>query len=88
MDIPDLINAGFEFFSSLALLASCQRVKKEKTATGVSLITICFFTSWGLWNMYYYPSLGQSLSFYCGILVVLANLYWIYLIVKYRNVHD
>ena len=85
MDIPDLINASFELGSSIALLVSCQRVKKDKAVAGVSLVTIGFFTLWGFWNMYYYPFLGQSFSFYCGILVVAANIYWIILIVRYRK---
>lgn len=85
MDFPDLINASFELFGSIAVFISCMRAKKDRQIRGVSPITVGFFTAWGLWNIFYYPHLGQSLSFYCGIAVVFANTYWVCLIFKYRK---
>lgn len=85
MNLPDIINGLFEGFGFVAVSLSCLRLRKDKQVKGISLATTAFFTSWGLWNLYYYPSLGQSLSGVAAGLVCLANVYWCFLIVKYRK---
>lgn len=35
--------------------------------------------------MYYYPYLGQMFSFYCGVLVCLANMTWVSMMLYYRR---
>lgn len=81
----DFINCSFEFLASLAILNHCRTLIKDKQVKGISILSIVFFTMWGAWNIYYYPSLGQTLSFYAGILVFLVNLYYIYLLFKYQR---
>ena len=83
--IADLINGLFELFGGFAVLLSIAKLYKDKQAKGVSEWHIAFFTSWGLWNIYYYPSLGQLLSFYGGIVVVIANAVYVTLICYYNN---
>ncbi len=85
MDIPDLVNAGFELCATLFILNNSRVAFKQKMVAGVSIISIMFFTSWGFWNIYYYPHLGQALSFYCGIGVVIANMIWVSILLYYRN---
>lgn len=85
MSLPDLINCGFEALGGIAVAMSCLAVLKHKKVHGVSLITVAFFTSWGLWNLYFYPKTGQYLSGLAAIGVCLANLTWCCLILKYRN---
>ena len=41
-----------------------------------------FFAAWGWWNLFYYPSLGQWVSFAGGIITVLANTTWVILALK------
>jgi hypothetical protein len=79
----DLINAGFEFFGIWFLLHNCQVVLKDKKVAGVSVTTVAFWMLWGGWNVYYYPSLGQTFSFYCGIGVLLANILYVGLLIYY-----
>lgn len=80
---PDAINGSFELVGGLFLLLNCWRTFKAKTVKGVSIITTTFFALWGLWNLAYYPSLGQSWSFRGGCVIVSANALWIGLIVYY-----
>ena len=80
---PDLINGLFEFGGSIFTWANCWRVKKDGGYAGVFLPGIVFFTSWGAWNLYYYPSLGQWWSFHGGLSIMLANIVWILLMLKY-----
>lgn len=81
----DLINSLFELFASLFILNHCRVLYKQKDVKGVSILSTIFFTSWGLWNIFYYPSLGQTLSFYAGIGVFLANMLWVSMMVYYSR---
>lgn len=84
MNFPDLVNGGFEACASIFILNHCRVLWKSKQANGVSVVSTMFFLAWGLWNLFYYPHLGQRFSFYAGIAVVLANLIWIGFILKIR----
>ena len=64
MTWPDLINGTFEASGSLFILRSIFLLHKQKLVRGVSLIHVAFFMAWGWWNLYYYPHLGQWLSFW------------------------
>jgi hypothetical protein len=38
---------------------------------------VAFFSSWGYWNLFFYPALDQWLSFVGGLLLVVANTFWL-----------
>ena len=79
----DLVNGAFETCGFFFILPSIIRLVQDKEVKGVSLIHAGFFWIWGLWNLYYYPSLNQQFSFYGGILLFTANTIWIVLLVYY-----
>jgi uncharacterized membrane protein YfcA len=83
--MADIINTLFESLGFFAVMASCLRLMKDKQVRGVSLVTTAFFTAWGFWNLYYYPSLGQVYSGIAAGGVCLANVTWCVLILKYRK---
>lgn len=83
IQLPDLINGLFEAFGGASIWLNVRRILKDKQVRGVSLVATAFFASWGWWNCYYYPSLGQWLSFWGGVVIVSANSVWIFLAVKY-----
>lgn len=80
---PDLVNGLFETFGGAAILGHCWRLWKDKQVRGVSWLATVFFASWGYWNLFYYPHLGQWLSFCGGLLIVLANTLWIGMMIYY-----
>ena len=82
--ISDLINCGFEAFASLAVYNHCRVIMRDKKVAGTSILSTAFFMAWGFWNMYYYPALGQNLSFFAGIGVCAMNCLYVYLLCKYR----
>lgn len=84
MSIPDILNGSFETLGGAFLLLNCRRVWKDKSVKGVSILATSFFAGWGLWNLYYYPSLHQWFSFWGGCATVSANLLWIVLMVAHR----
>lgn len=85
MSWQDLINASFEAFGSVAILRHCWVLYKAKKFEGVSLASVAFFWSWGVWNLYYYPHLGQWFSFAAGVSIMLANCLWISLMIYYKK---
>lgn len=83
----DLINGCFELASGLLCSINIYKLIQDKEIKGISWIPTLFFTSWGAWNLYYYPSLGQILSFLGGISIFTANIIWVGLVLyyKYKN---
>src|SRR4029077_18168699 len=63
----DYINAAFESMAGVFVFLSAWRVYKDREVRGVSAWMVVFMLTWGLWNLYYYPSLGQWGSFYGGL---------------------
>lgn len=74
---PDQINGLFEAAGAMFVLNHVRRVWLDRAVAGVSLLSTAFFTGWGLWNLYYYPSLNQLYSYYGGVALVVANTLWI-----------
>lgn len=85
MKIPDFINGCFEAFASLFILNHCRVLLRHKQVRGVSLTSTGFFFGWGLWNVVFYPLLGQWFSFACGLAVLAANGLWIAMLFYYRK---
>lgn len=85
MNIPDLINAGFEAFGGLFVLNHCRVLYKDKVLKGVSIASTVFFSLWGMWNMFFYSHLDQWFSFYGGLVITLANALWVGMMIYYYN---
>ena len=81
----DIINGGFELCSGLFQIMNIHSLYKDKKVRGVSLYPFILFTLWGVWNLYYYPSLNQTFSFIGGIVIVISNIIWLSLAYKYRK---
>ena len=82
---PDLLNGLFEFCGALMLTQNVKRLHKDKVVRGVHWMPTLFFASWGVWNLYYYPSLDQWWSFLGGCAIVCVNLVWFGQMLYYRN---
>jgi hypothetical protein len=83
MAINDFINGMFELGSGLFCIINIVRLKKDKKVMGVSWVPTAFFTLWGAWNLYYYPSLNQMISFIGGLAIFIANLIWVLMVFYY-----
>lgn len=79
----DLVNGLFEALAGLFVLNHCRVLRRDRAVAGVSIASVIFFTTWGFWNLLYYPALGQSLSFIGGIFVVAANIYYVWLLLYF-----
>lgn len=79
----DLTNGAFEFAGSLAVWMNVRALLRDREVKGVRVGVFVFFASWGVWNLYYYPSLGQWASFAGGVSIVVANVVWVVLAIRY-----
>ena|SRR3989338_1534364 len=80
---PDLINGLFETVGGFTSFLNCWQLYKDKQVKGVVWQLTIFYTLWGLWNLYYYPHLGQWFSFAGGCIIVMGNLLWIIQVLYY-----
>lgn len=74
---PDTLNGAFEFLGSVMLWRNVLQLHRDKIVKGVHWSATGFFMLWGYWNLYYYPALGQWLSFAGGVSIVTANTVWL-----------
>lgn len=65
------------------ILNHCRVLFKQKQVHGVSKLSCIFFLAWGFWNIFYYPHLGQILSFAGALFVVAANALWVSMMMFY-----
>lgn len=85
MNWADFTNGVFEAGTGLTALHSCWKLYQHKRVQGVSHWLMAWVSLWGYWNLYYYPSLDQWLSFCGGLLIVTANTVWLSLAWRYRR---
>jgi len=74
---PDQINGLFEFVGGILLCINCYNLYRYREIKGVSWFPVVFFTAWGYWNLYFYPSMNAWWSFYGGIFIVTVNTIWL-----------
>lgn len=87
MNYYDLINALFEGSAAALLFYNCVLLHRDKGIRGVSIRATALFFAWGIWNLFYYPHLGQHISFTVGIAVAVANGLWVCMALYYRHVN-
>ena len=85
MVTQDYINGLFELVGSYFTWINAWTLYRDKEIKGVYWPATLFFSVWGVWNLYYYPSLHQWASFSAGIILVLGNIAWIFLLARYRR---
>jgi len=80
----DLINGIFEFTGGVLLWFNVYKLIQDKQVRGLYLPVCVFFAAWGIWNMFYYPSLHQMYSFIGAAFLAAANIVWVWLAYWYR----
>ena len=82
---PDILNGLFEFSGTLFVLLNVRTIYRAKKLVGFNPSVLVFFTSWGFWNLFYYPHLGQIFSAIASGALCAANLTYTILAIKYRE---
>lgn len=81
---PDLINGSFELIGAYFTWRNWLQLRRDRHLAGVYWPTTAFFAAWGLWNLIYYPALGQWASFAGGVLLVAGNVAWVALAIQLK----
>ena len=82
----DLINGILELSGGFLVILNCISLYKAKQVKGVNMYVQAFFAFWGFWNLYYYPSLNQWVSFVGGAMIAVANTVWVVMAIYYSRV--
>jgi len=83
--MSDLINGTIELIGALLIAYNCRLLHRHKTVQGVSVVTTGFFTAWGAWNLYFYPTNNLWMSFAGGLCLAAANLTWVLMAIYYSR---
>lgn len=75
----DMINATFEGLGALFVWNNVRVLWRDRCVRGVSWTTQAFYGVWGLWNFFWYASLGQYYSFWVGAVLTSGSLSWTWL---------
>lgn len=81
----DLINACWEFAGAAFMLRAITIVLKDKVVKGIDWTIIFFFTTWGFWNTYFYPTNGFPYSFAGSVCLAAMNLIYLILLIYYSR---
>jgi len=74
---PDLVNGLLEIGGATLLIANLRAIRADKQLMGIRWYPTAFFTVWSMWNLFYYPSLNQWISFVGGALMAVVNALWL-----------
>ena len=85
MPWQDVANGSFEFIAGFAVWNHARVLYRQKQVRGVSMLSTLFFSSWGWWNLYYYPWLDQWFSFLGGLSIMSGNLMWLGMMIYYTR---
>jgi len=81
----DFINAVFECSGGIFVALNAWDIWKKKAVAGQTLTALAFFTAWGLWNLVFYPAVGQWWSTLGAWGIMLMNAVQIGLVLKFRG---
>lgn len=81
----DLINGLFELGGATLILLNIRALHRDKEIKGFSPWPLTFFTTWGLWNCWFYPVNDLWWSFAGGVALAAVNLAWLAQIVWYMK---
>lgn len=74
----DLVNGLFELTAGCCNALNIVRIREDREIKGVHWFPYTLFSLWGVYNLFYYPHLGQTLSFAGGCVMVLVNVVWLW----------
>lgn len=80
---PDGVNAAFGFVSMWIIVINIVKLYKDKEVKGLHWIAPAFYTTWALWNLYYYAHLAQRISFLTGVGTAISYVVYLSMVLYY-----
>ena len=85
MNYSDLVNGLFELTGAGMTLLSVRAILRDKEIRGIHWGPIVFFTSWSIFNLWFYPDNNLWFSFIGGVALAAVNSTWLYLVWYYSR---
>lgn len=82
MSYYDAGNALFEAVGAVLTWMNFVRLRRDRIVLGVYWPVTAFFAAWGVWNLFYYPSVGHYWSAAIGAVLCTGNVAWVVLALK------
>lgn len=83
--LPDTVNGLFEAFGAWSVWANVKRLRRDRDVKGIVWQFTIVWWLWGVWNLYYYRHLQQTVSFTAGCALVAGNFVWLWTWIKILN---
>jgi hypothetical protein len=84
----DVLKGAFELGGALFISVNIHAVLRDRAVKGVSWLPSAFFILSGGYNCYFLPLFGCWLAFTGNLLAVLANLVYLFLLLRYSRKKD
>ena len=81
---PDLMNSIFAGLSSLFILNHCRVLYREKSVSGLSIISVMFFSVYSYWHLLFFYHLDITFSLVSSVLTFLANVLYMIMLLHYK----
>ena len=85
MNLSDFFNGCFELLGAAFTLLSVRQLLKDKEIKGMHWGPVVFFTSWSLFNLWFYPDNKLWWSFSGGVALAIVNSWWLFLVWYYKR---
>jgi hypothetical protein len=85
-EILDIINSIYEMLGGFFILLHCKLLFEHKKVFGVSVPAVIFFTSWGVFNLFYYNGLSQNYSLIGSLFTCSANIVYVVMLLHYKRI--
>lgn len=85
MTTPDVANGLFELLGAALQWLNVVRLLRDREVKGVYWPITAFHVTWGMWNMYFYSYVGAPVSVCGAAALLLANVVWVALAIRYRR---
>jgi cation transport ATPase len=81
----DQANACLEMGGAFLRTLDCIKLFQDKRFSGGHLGTALYFLGWGVFNVFFYPSLNQVWSFWAAIVLMVMNGLWFVMALYYNH---
>ena len=85
MSWQDLVNGTFELSGSFFILLCIIKTHNDKMVRGIHWLNVGFFTTWGYWNIYFYPHLNQLWGAVGAVSITMMNTIWLCQLIYYTR---
>lgn len=74
---PDYTQAAWELGSAVFSVLNIFAIRRSKSIAGIHWAPTAFYTTWGLYNLWFYTTLHLPVAWWAGIAITCTNATWL-----------